>query len=273
MTDKNPVEKSAEEVKAVPAPLTEREIVWNLAEIFGLPAVGINYSKEFGNKAYINSVGIQAARRKYPLAVSIHEVKRLKQYEHVGDIAVVEVTGEYRTRVKADLAEGSGDSSPIVPIGSGFYLIDDITEVGTASAANMSMGKDYPNELAVTRAINRFLRRALLPYLYSDAEENIKTFPAEKQNLMKPFLADFGSVSIEELSAQSNEDLPVEVFLTNEEMDQIKSYLIKLTEVETQEELDTIIAEVKATKDSLNEGQLKKIRDVFATVRKKKQLV
>lgn len=242
-TEKKPVVNKKEE---------KRTVINLLAKAFGLPPQGITLEESMGNKPYINSIGLEAARINYPKATEIDEVTFVKMYEKIGDTAIVTVKGVYERGVDP---------------------ADKRLEIGTAGAANLDLGKNYPNEMAITRAVNRFLRRGLLPYLYKTYEENIKTFTKEEIGLLSEYVAEFGRVSAEELSVISQEQQAPEVFLTNEEMLVIKPYLENMIAAETEDDLDAIGKEIRSKKETLNEKQIEKLRETFTKIKKDKNWI
>lgn len=253
MAEKKTEEKKVEKVKEE-KPIDVLDLV---SRAFGLPAAGIVIYKDTG-RPYINSFGLQYARRRYPTAVDIQGVELKNQYLKIGDMAIAEVRGAYHYYLPGE---------------ENLKVDDFTTEVGTAFAPNMNdVSRRYPNEVAITRAINRFLRRALMPYLHDTFMENFKEFNQAEQQLLLDISKEFGSVSIEEIGG--DEQAPTEeVILTNEEMEQIKPFLTALPLVETQEDLDKIATAIKTAKATLTDNQLKQLRAIFDRTRKAKNLL
>lgn len=223
-----------------------------LSKAFGIPQVGITLEVDMGNKPYINSLGLEYAHLKYPTAVTITEISLGKVYEKIGDTAIAIVKGYYGNQ------ENQRD----------FRL-----DVGTAGAANLNLVKNYPNEMAITRAVNRFLRRGLLPHLYRDLEANLAKLDASERTIIAPYLTEFGRVSSEELVEIGESQQEPEVFLTNEEMTQIKPLLEAILASETEDELNQVGQQIKEEKANLNEKQMNKLRQIFADVKKEKEWI
>lgn len=223
-----------------------------LAKAFGIPMQGIVLAERFGNKPYINALGLKMAWLKYPELVKIKEVIRVHTYEKIGDQALVLVKGEYK-------------------IGDKYQLMRDI---GSASAANLSMTKGYPNEMAYTRAFSRFLRWRLMPQLLEDFEKNVKNMKKEERQVLEKHVADFGTVSLEEMPTVDESKVESVVMLTVEQMEQIKPILEELTQVRSQEDLDTVFTEAEylKEKEGLNKKQREEIRKAILAVVKKYNL-
>jgi len=210
-----------------------------LARAFGLPVAGINLEERLGKKAYINSLGLDCAWKRWPDAIKITEVKRLDIYKQIGDVAIVEVIGQDK--------QGGVRS-----------------DIGSASAANMILIKGYPNELSSTRALNRVLRRVLLPYLYEEYEKNVASMTKEEQDLLAEYVSDFGRVSAEEMVAEGEGDQTQQTTLiTNEEMEGIKSYLEKILNAQTLEALEDVGKLIKEASLDLTEAQTTRLRTAY----------
>lgn len=217
-----------------------------LAKAFGLPVAGINLEERLGKKAYINALGLDYAWKKWPMAVRINKIERLSIYKTVGDSALVEVTG--------------------VDKDAGLH-----GAIGSASAANMTMIKGYPNELAETRALNRLLRRVLLPLLYEEYGKNIAAMQEEDVTFLATYVNDFGRVSVEEMPAEGEGDqttsqLPL---ITNEQMEEIKPILEQLLAVQTTEDLSVVGKRIKDVSLDFTATQLTKLRDAYKSKKDK----
>ncbi len=215
------------------------EVIVLLAKAFGLPVAGINLEERLGRKAYINALGLMCAWKKYPEKVKILEIKRIKLYENIGDAALTEVLA---TDEKGNF----------------------ISSIGSASAANLVMVKGFPCEMSETRALNRVLRRVLLPYLYEEYEKNIATFSKEEKELLAEYVSDFGKVSAEEMVAEGEGDQQQPtVLITNEEMEQIKGYLERILNASTLEALEEAGNAIKEASLDLTEAQTTKLRTAY----------
>jgi hypothetical protein len=217
-----------------------------LAKAFGLPVAGINLEERLGKKAYINALGLDSAWKKWPMAVRITDINRLSIYKTVGDSALVEITG---------LDEHEGKHGAI----------------GSASAANMTMIKGYPNELAETRALNRLLRRVLLPRLYEEYGNNIAAMQEEDVAFLATYVNDFGRVSIEEMPAEGEGDqttsqLPL---ITNEQMEEIKPLLENILFARTKKELEDVGDKIKDASLDFTATQVNKLRDAYKSKKDK----
>lgn len=211
-----------------------------LAKAFGLPVAGINLEDRLGKKAYINALGLDYAWKKWPDALHITKIERLSIYKNVGDSALVQITG----------SDGKG----------GLH-----EAIGSASAANMILVRGYPNELAETRALNRLLRRVLLPLLYEEYGKNITAMQDDDIAFLSTYVSDFGRVSIEEMSAEGEGDqTPTQsLLLTNEMMEEIKPILEHILAVETLKDLETVGKDIKAASLDLTASQITKLRDAY----------
>ena len=215
------------------------QVIALLARAFGLPIAGINLEERLGKKAYINSLGLMCAWKKYPEKVKIQEIKRLKIYENIGDSAITEVVA---TDEKGNV----------------------VSSIGSASAANMVMIKGWPLELSETRALNRVLRRVLLPYLYEEYEKNLAMFTKEELDMISEYVSDFGRVSAEEMVAEGEGDqAQPTTLITNEEMQGIASYLEKILNAQTLEVLEEVGKTIKEASLDLTEAQTTKLRTAY----------
>ncbi len=239
------------ETKTSEKPKNKQDVITLLAKAFGLPVAGINLEERLGRKAYINALGLMCAWKKYPDKVKIIEIKRIKIYENIGDSAITEVVA---TDEKGNF----------------------VSSIGSASAANMVMVKGYPAELSETRALNRVLRRALLPHLYEEYEKNVANMTQEERDLLSEYVSDFGRVSVEEMVADGEGEQQAALpMMTNEEMAQIKDYLEKVLGAQTIEELEEVGKTIKEVSLDLTENQTSKLRDAYRnrknTLEKKKK--
>jgi len=139
-----------------------------------------------------------------------------------------------------------------------------VSSIGSASAANLVLTKGYPNEMSETRALNRVLRRVLMPYLYEEYEKNLTLFSKEELDLLSEYVNDFGRVSAEEMVAEGEGDQVQQTTLvTNEEMEGIKSYLERILNASTLEELENVGNAVKEASLDLTEAQTTKLRTAY----------
>jgi|SRR3990167_845397 len=225
--------------KIAKKPTTKQDVVVLLAKAFGLPVAGINLEERLGKKAYINSLGLDYAWKRWPDVLKIIRITRLSIYKDVGDVALTEIEAE-------DKLGGRRGA------------------IGSASAANMILIKGYPNELSETRAMNRLLRRTLLPYLYEEYEKNLVMFTTEELDLISEYVSDFGRVSAEEMVAEGEGDQTQQTTLiTNEEMEGIKSYLERILSVSTIEGLEEVGSAIKEASLDLTEAQTTKLRTAY----------
>lgn len=217
-----------------------------LAKAFGLPVAGINLEDRLGKKAYINSLGLDCAWKKWPMAVHINKVERLSVYKNVGDSALVQITG--------------------VDEKGGFH-----EAIGSASAANMILVRGYPNELAETRALNRLLRRVLLPLLYEEYGKNIAAMQEEDIAFLATYVNDFGRVSIEEMPAEGEGDQTTTQvpLITNEMMEEIKPILEHILLAETIKELEVVGKDIKEASLDFTATQITKLRDAYKNKKEK----
>ena len=225
--------------KIVKKPTTKQDVVVLLARAFGLPVAGINLEERLGKKAYVNSLGLMCAWTHYQDKVKIKEIKRLSIYQNIGDASLTEVIAE----------DEKGNI---------------VSSIGSASAANLVLTKGYPNEMSETRALNRVLRRVLMPYLYEEYEKNLTLFSKEELDLLSEYVNDFGRVSAEEMVAEGEGDQVQQTTLvTNEEMEGIKSYLERILNASTLEELENVGNAVKEASLDLTEAQTTKLRTAY----------
>ncbi len=225
--------------KTVKKPTTKQDVVTLLAKAFGLPVAGINLEERLGKKAYINALGLMCAWKKYPEKVKITEIKRLKIYENIGDAALTEVVA---TDEKGNV----------------------VSSLGSASAANMTMIKGYPGELSETRALNRVLRRVLLPYLYEEYEKYIADMTDEERTMLSEYVSDFGKVSAEEMVAEGEGDqAQPTALITNEEMQGIASYLERILNATTLEVLEEVGKTIKEASLDFTALQTDKLRTAY----------
>jgi len=225
--------------KIVKKPTTKQDVVVLLARAFGLPVAGINLEERLGRKAYVNSLGLMCAWMHYQDKVKIKEIKRLSIYQNIGDASLTEVIAE----------DEKGNI---------------VSSIGSASAANLVLTKGYPNEMSETRALNRVLRRVLMPYLYEEYEKNLTLFSKEELDLLSEYVNDFGRVSAEEMVAEGEGDQTQQTTLiTNEEMEGIKSYLERILNASTLEELENVGNAVKEASLDLTEAQTTKLRTAY----------
>ena len=225
--------------KIVKKPTTKQDVVVLLARAFGLPVAGINLEERLGRKAYVNSLGLMCAWTHYQDKVKIKEIKRLSIYQNIGDASLTEVIAE----------DEKGNI---------------VSSIGSASAANLVLTKGYPNEMSETRALNRVLRRVLMPYLYEEYEKNLTLFSKEELDLLSEYVNDFGRVSAEEMVAEGEGDQVQQTTLvTNEEMEGIKSYLERILNASTLEELENVGNAVKEASLDLTEAQTTKLRTAY----------
>ena len=225
----------------------EHDLIMALSKAFDIPPQGINILKD---KPYINTVGLEWKLSQHPKALKFDSTIHIKIHKQVGDTAVAKTAG---------IDEHGGFRSAI----------------GTANAKNMNMILGYPNELAETRALNRLLRRVLIPYLYGDLMKNLEEMTKKEKATILEIVgrANFGSVSSEEMNT-GKEPTP-EVKLTESEMKAIAPMLGGLNVAKSQEDLDEVSLKVEALKKAkaLSEPQLEKLRTTFANVRKSLNLV
>ena len=231
------MEKAKDETKKADE---KTQVVALLARAFGLPMAGIDLIEQRGElKPYINSLGLDCAWKRWPDSIKLIEVKRLEIYKQVGDVAIVEIIGK-------DKQEGIR------------------SDIGSASAANMILVRGYPNELAGTRALNRILRRVLLPYLYEEYEKNVVTLKREELDLLSKYSSDFGKVSSEEMVKEGEGDQAQQTTLiTNEEMQGIASYLEKILNAQTLETLEDIGGSIKNASLDFTGAQTDKLRTAY----------
>jgi len=218
---------------------TKATVVTLLARAFGLPVAGINLEERLGKKAYINSLGLDCAWKRWPDVLKIVRITRLSVYKEIGDVALTEIEAE-------DKMGGRRGA------------------LGSASAANMVLIKGYPNELCETRAMNRLLRRALLPYLYEEYEKNIANMTQEERTMLAEYVSDFGRVSAEEMPTEGEGDQTQQMTLiTNEEMAQIKPYLERILAAESEEGLEGVGIAIKEKTLELTSQQITKLKDAY----------
>jgi predicted lipase len=131
-------------------------------------------------------------------------------------------------------------------------------------------------ELSETRALNRVLRRVLLPYLYEEYEKNIAGMTKEERALLSEYVSDFGRVSAEEMTVEGEGEQQTQIpLITNEEMEQIKNYIERILSSQTMEELEDVGKEIKEASLDLTDTQTTKLRDAYknrkATIEKKEK--
>lgn len=211
-----------------------------LAKAFNIPVQGIVFSERFGNKPYINALGLKMAWLSHPDLIKIEAIELTKAHEKIGDQALVTVRGKYK-------------------VGEDYQPMSD---VGSASAANLSMTKGFPNEMAYTRAFSRFLRWRLMPQLLEDFEKNIKNFSAGEKKLLQDNVADFGTVSLEEMPTVDESKVEPEVMLSVEQMGEIKPILEELALVRDQEGLDGVFAKNEELRSKINKKQRQVIQRI-----------
>lgn len=222
--------------------LTIQEKVKILAKAFGIHPVGISVLHD--GKPYINAVGLQIARLAFPDAVKIEETGFIKTYNQYGEVAIAYAKGKRGT--------------------------DNITEVGTASSGNLSMVKDYPNEMAMTRAINRFLRPAVLPLLYKTYYGKLeKKELSEEEVLVVESFLDFGRVSSEETKEGEQPEPKTEGFISFEDMQLILPFLKRILEAKTIEELEAVSQDIGTKIKDFTESQKTKLREAFVKAKEK----
>ncbi len=253
--------KKTEEKTIVKNPLQTASV---LAKIFEIPIAGITLLENEGYKPFINSLGLQCAWDNHPEVLRVTDVTFTNFYTKIGDSAIVVVKANYLQPTDAvteeTLSKVSGRSS--------------IIEIGTATPSNLPADfKDYPNEIALTRAYNRLLRRVLLPVLYKTLDKNIGKFTAEEQEMVMSMVqkSNFGTVTVEEMSEKSGGESLSEEFLTNEQMEGIKSFLERIVQATTDEEMIAIKKEIAEKKVEFTAGQINKLRNIF--VQKSKELM
>ena len=215
-----------------------------IAKAFDLPIAGITLLQNEGYKPFINSLGLQSAWHKHKEELVITAVTALKIYEKVGDTAIVIVHAVYHPQTEYS---------------------SNLDEIGTASPANLGDFKDYPNEIAYTRAINRVLRRVLTPILYETMNERLEKFNEADRNLVLQAVSNskFGSVTIEELSTRSEEP-DMEILLTNEQALRMKPFLERIINASNQEELTAVGTDIAQQKEVMTAIEIKRLKDAYA---------
>lgn len=215
------------------------------ADAFGIPYWGITLLQ---GKPYINTLGLEWKWQQYPGELESIGSKRILTYAKMGEdqVALVKVWGK-------------------TPRGY-------VSAVGSGMSSNLRGNMEgYPNEMAETRAMNRLIRRALLPKIYEDFFKNLQDMgDAGKQLLRSGKVQDIVSTSAEEIAGQ-NEVSQKPVILTQEENKVIAPYLEQLNGSDTLEELNKISKTIGEDK-GLNEKQRQRLRQVFYTVITQKEL-
>ncbi|OFW82781.1 MAG: hypothetical protein A2W44_03105 [Acinetobacter sp. RIFCSPHIGHO2_12_41_5] len=103
-----------------------------------------------------------------------------------------------------------------------------------------------------------------MPYLYEEYEKNLTLFSKEELDLLSEYVNDFGRVSAEEMVAEGEGDQVQQTTLvTNEEMEGIKSYLERILNASTLEELENVGNAVKEASLDLTEAQTTKLRTAY----------
>jgi hypothetical protein len=227
-----------------------------LSKVFEIPLAGISLLEGDAYKPYINALGLQCAWDSHPEVLRIVNVTFVSMYKAVGDSAIVLVEADYLQPTGAV----SEDIQPVLGASR-------ITEIGTATPSNLAPDfKDYPNEIALTRAMNRMLRRVLLSVLYKTLDKNLVKLTSDEQLTVLGAIqkSKFGTVTIEEMSSKSEGEALPDTFLTNEQMMNIKGMLEKIVMATNGEELTAIGGEISKMKETLSPGEIKKLRDTFA---------
>jgi hypothetical protein len=234
-----------------------------LSKVFEIPLAGISLLEGDAYKPYINALGLQCAWDSHPEVLRIVNVTFVSMYKAVGDSAIVLVEADYLQPTGAV----SEDIQPVLGASR-------ITEIGTATPSNLAPDfKDYPNEIALTRAMNRMLRRVLLPVLYKTLDKNLVKLTSDEQLTVLGAIqkSKFGTVTIEEIGGKSEgQDLPEE-FMTNELMAGIKPLLERIVQATTKEEMNAIGEDIGKVKETFTAQQMKKLRDTFG--QKMKELI
>src|SRR3990167_10444072 len=94
--------------KIAKKPTTKQDVVVLLAKAFGLPVAGINLEERLGKKAYINSLGLDYAWKRWPDSIKLTAIRRLEVYKQIGDVAIVEVEGlDKQGSMRSDIGTAS----------------------------------------------------------------------------------------------------------------------------------------------------------------------
>lgn len=226
-----------------------------LSKVFEIPTAGVTLL-EPEYKPYINALGLQCAWDSHPEVLRIVNVTFVSMYRMVGDSAIVLVEADY-------LQNTGAVTENLQPVAASSR----ITEVGSATPSNLSPDfAIFCNEIALTRAMNRILRRVLSPILYKTFDKNLDKLTPEEQTAVLASIqrSKFGSVTIEEMSSKSEGEALPDTFLTNEEMAHIKGLLERIVQATTGNEMNIIGGEISLAKEGMSAGEIKKLRDTFA---------
>jgi len=226
-----------------PAEVKNQQMILALAIAFNIPPQGITI---LSDNPYINKNGLE-------YLFSEHKKEQGWNYFISTPIEVAKQAGD-TAFFKTEVFSKEG-----IVIANGF---------GTANAGNIKMGtiKVFLNEMAETRSQNRCLRKILSPILYKNFIENLRKLQEKDRELISKASVNFGSVTAEEIAANSEEEVKAERLLTEEEMKAITGYLGEINNAKTQEELGTIRTKISQDKNNnlLNPNQLKVLAEAWS---------